>query len=230
MATLAEKRELVEDIKRPVRLYRIVLSGYGSETYYANSSKEEYDFWVTEIKKRRVEVDLEDHKDPFEQYMLCKEDEPDSYEYVPKDIKRRDEYYDYSNIAFVQGPEYDSAYISIEEIEIVDYQYNVLETVAENVELSDFILDNNNDSESKDITFKTDYVYTAVIALKGKFFEGLVETNGRIDLSKLAFNMIDTYCGESIVSGIAYNGEHIEYQDSDVDDMSTEIRLVNMKE
>jgi hypothetical protein len=162
--------------------------------------------------------------------MLCKNDEFDSYEYVPEDIKREYSYYDYSDIDLVHGPEYESAYISIEEIEIVGDQYNVLETVAENVELSDFILDNNNDGVSKDVAYKTDYVYTAVIALKGKFFEGLVETNGRIDLSELAFNMVDTHNGETIVDGIIYNGEHIEYRDGDVKDMGTEIRLINMKE
>ena len=56
MATSEEKQELLEDIKRPVRHYRIMLWGYGGENSYIRLTKEQYEYW-----NQRKEDDDEDY-------------------------------------------------------------------------------------------------------------------------------------------------------------------------
>jgi hypothetical protein len=234
MATSEEKQELVEDIKRPTRYYRVSLWGYGSEIYYAPSSKEEYDFWVTNAEQRRSEAGLEEYEDPFERYMFYKDDEPKLYSNVPENLQREYDYYDYNEVDHIEGPDYDSTNIAIEEVEIVDndhYNIKVINTIVEDSELAEFVMENDIDSiVDETVAFEKEYLYTVVSSRKGTFFEGLIETAGRLDLSKLSFEVTEMHNGETIVHSVKYDGEHVDNWGSDANDKGTEIRIINMQD
>jgi hypothetical protein len=232
MATTEEKQELVEDIKRPVRQYRIILSGYGSQIYCDPSTKEEYDYWVTNKEQRCIDFNTEEHRSPFHDYMFNKEDEPNLYASVPENIRRDYDFYEYDAIEYVEGPDYFSANLTIEELEPTEtHNGNVINTICNDVELADFVDDNNIETVVEEsVVFEQKYVVSVVSNLKGMFFEGMIETNGKLDLSKLTFMMTETHNGETLVHSIKYNGEYVDNFGGDAIEKDIEISLINMKE
>jgi hypothetical protein len=230
MATAEEKQELVEDIKRPVRYYRITLWGYGAEYTAGESTKEEYDYWVTEFKQRIKEFGLDEEYDnnPFETYMLEK-DEDTKWEAVPEEIKRAWDYFEYNDIECIHGPTDNSARISIEEIEDTEnvYQAKVIDTVVADIDFEEFREKYEFDyviGESED--YKKEYIFTAVNSEKGTFFTGYIETSGRIDLSKLAIHATEIYDGDVIIHDIEYNSEYVDNEGAETNGKGTYINLV----
>lgn len=212
MATTHEKQELVDDIKRPIRYYRIRLIGYGGEIVYGRSSKAEYEFWQTEEAKQLVGYNPdEDLSDPIQIYMWEKDEVPERFEHIPKEFKREGEWYDQDDIEHMSGVSPNSCYVKINEVDSLQYCADDIETVVDGASWYDeFYEDNDIDlvvEESE--AFNESYLFYGYSSEKGQFFEGTFESKGRIDFSKLKFYMMTFPSDEEMIYMVEYDGEEI---------------------
>ena len=213
MATSEEKQELLEDIKRPVRHYRIMLWGYGGENSYIRLTKEQYEYW-----NQRKEDD--DERDILVDYMLDEDreevtDVPPAMEFMsdPEDLEGpRYPWHESPNeIVHQFGVDYSSARITITEIDSDDYGANPIEDIVDGVDLNDFVSEHEIEWFSDEVEEpQSDYMLQFNSSEKGTFFEGILSTVGKIDLSKLEVYTTDHFNDDDTVDDIRYDSESIE--------------------
>jgi len=221
MATSEEKQELVDTLSGP-RYYRIMLWGYGGESEYIKLTKEQFEFWNTNI---------EEHGDSDAvNYCVSAEDEDfdfENIEVLPEEAKfLKVEGEDYSSpwyeaptgFAHQYGVDYSNARLTIEEVKNDDYQAEVIEEIVDGIDLPEYVNkleeENNHDIEltnmDVDSAEEPDYVGQMWSAEKGTFFEGLIETVGPFDPKKLKIHTTEYLNGDDVV-------ESIEYEDTEID-------------
>ncbi len=225
MASSEEKQELVDDIKKPIRHYRITLSGFGGEIVYASSSKEEYDHWETHIEERRKQFNIPKDESPFNRYMMDKDD-VGGYEAVPAKIVRTGEWFENDDIDHGIGVSYDSAIITIYECETDEYNSIEIDKIVE-LPLEEFI--ENTDSEpvvGDSEAIDNNYMFYAMSVEKGIFFDGRFTTTGKVDLSKFRFDCTEYPNGDTLVSYVYYNNIELEDDGGDATSKALYIELV----
>jgi len=218
MATSEEKQELIEDIKRPVRHYRIMLWGYGGENSYIRLTKEQYEYW-----NQRKEDD--DERDILVDYMLDEDreevtDVPPAMEFMsdPEDLEGpRYPWHESPNeIVHQFGVDYSNARITITEIDSDDYGANPIEDIVDGVDLNDFVSEHEIEWFSDEVEeTQSDYMLQFNSSEKGTFFEGILSTVGKIDLSKLEVYTTDHFNDDDTVDDIRYDSESIENMGGD---------------
>lgn len=218
MATSEENKELIETIKRPVRHYRIMLWGYGGENSYIRLTKEQYEYW-----NQRKEDD--DERDILVDYMLDEDreevaDVPPAMEFMsdPEDLEGpRYPWHESPNeIVHQFGVDYSSARITITEIDSDDYGANPIEDIVDGVDLNDFVSEHDIEWFSGEVEeTQSDYMLQFNSSEKGTFFEGILTTVGKIDLSKLEVYTTDHFNDDDTVDDIRYDGESIENMGGD---------------
>jgi hypothetical protein len=218
MATSEENKELIETIKRPVRHYRIMLWGYGGENSYIRLTKEQYEYW-----NQRKEDD--DERDILVDYMLDEDreevtDVPPAMEFMsdPEDLEGpRYPWHESPNeIVHQFGVDYSSARITITEIDSDDYGANPIEDIVDGVDLNDFVSEHDIEWFSDEVEeTQSDYMLQFNSSEKGTFFEGILTTVGKIDLSKLEVYTTDHFNDDDTVDDIRYDSESIENMGGD---------------
>ena len=218
MATSEENKELIETIKRPIRHYRILLWGYGGENSYIRLTKEQYEYW-----NQRKEDD--DERDILVDYMLDEDreevaDVPPAMEFMsdPEDLEGpRYPWHESPNeIVHQFGVDYSSARITITEIDSDDYGANPIEDIVDGVDLNDFVSEHDIEWFSDEVEeTQSDYMLQFNSSEKGTFFEGILTTVGKIDLSKLEVYTTDHFNDDDTVDDIRYDGESIENMGGD---------------
>ena len=218
MATSEEKQELIEDIKRPVRHYRIMLWGYGGENSYIRLTKEQYEYW-----NQRKEDD--DERDILVDYMLDEDreevaDVPPAMEFMsdPEDLEGpRYPWHESPNeIVHQFGVDYSNARITITEIESDEYSSKPIEDIVDGVDLNDFVSEHDIEWFSDEVEeTQSDYMLQFNSSEKGTFFEGILTTAGKIDPSKLEVYTTDHFNDDDTVDDIRYDGESIENMGGD---------------
>ena len=218
MATSEEKQELLEDIKRPVRHYRIMLWGYGGENSYIRLTKEQYEYW-----NQRKEDD--DERDILVDYMLDEDreevaDVPPAMEFMsdPEDLEGpRYPWHESPNeIVHQFGVDYSNARITITEIESDEYSSKPIEDIVDGVDLNDFVSEHDIEWFSDEVEeTQSDYMLQFNSSEKGTFFEGILTTAGKIDPSKLEVYTTDHFNDDDTVDDIRYDGESIENMGGD---------------
>jgi hypothetical protein len=226
MVTSDQKQELIDYIKRPLRHYKILLGGYGSEVVYGRSSQEEYDYWETNIEERRRQFNIPEDESPFNRYIMDKED-IGGYEAVPENLKRKYDWFEEDDVDHGMGVNYQSAYLII--VEFDDAEETEIETIVEE-DLPKFIDYYNidfivGDSEAVDIP----YLYSAVSAEKGIFFDGRLTTNGKIDLSKFRFECTEYPNGEILVNHVFYGGQELDNYSDGTNSKGLYIELLDLR-
>lgn len=228
MATIQEKQDLIDDIKRPIRHYKIMLLGYGSEVVYGRSSKEEYNYWETKIEERRRQFNIPEDESPFNRYMMDKDD-IGGYDAVPANLKRKYDWFEEDDVDHGMGVNYQSAYISIVEFDDTDEKEKEIETILDE-KLTQFIDSNDidlivGDSEAIDVP----YLYSAVSTNKGLFFYGRLTTSGKIDLSKFRFECTEYPNGETLVNHVFYGNEELDNDGSELNEKGLYIELLDLQ-
>ena len=218
MATSEENKELIETIKRPIRHYRIMLWGYGGENSYIRLTKEQYEYW-----NQRKEDD--DERDILVDYMLDEDreevaDVPPAMEFMsdPEDLEGpRYPWHESPNeIVHQFGVDYSSARITITEIESDEYSSNPIEDIVDGVDLNDFVSEHDIEWFSDEVEeTQSDYMLQFNSSEKGTFFEGILTTVGKIDLSKLEVYTTDHFNDDDTVDDIRYDSESIENMGGD---------------
>lgn len=227
MATLEEKQELIDVIKRPTRYYKLMLWGYGGENSYMPLTEEQYKYWT----KRNEDAD----DDVLLDYMLDEDraeinDVPPEMDFMadPDDYESaRYAWYDSPNqLEHQYGVDYYSARITITEVESDDYNAKPIEDVVESEELKEWVdaLQAEDDYETEMVNMdvgawddpssqswkSAEYILQFNSSEKGTFFEGRFTTTGPINLKKLKFHTIEYANGDDTVEDITYDGESIE--------------------
>ena len=216
MATSEENNDLIEDIKRPIRHYRIVIWGYGGESAYLGLSKEQYDYW----KKRQ-----EESEDAILNYMLdeAREDFTD----VPPemDFMKEDDYvfpwYEApAELEHQYGVDYNSAYISVDDLVSEDYRSDIIDSIVDNEQLNDWIDELQEEDDyatelvemeiSKYEEWAAPYILQFHSSEKGTFFEGIITTAGKFNPKKLRILTTEYANGEDTITTIQYDGEEID--------------------
>jgi hypothetical protein len=218
MATSEENKELIETIKRPIRHYRILLWGYGGENSYIRLTKEQYEYW-----NQRKEDD--DERDILVDYMLDEDreevaDVPPAMEFMsdPEDLEGpRYPWHESPNeIVHQFGVDYSNARITITEIESDEYSSKPIEDIVDGVDLNDFVSEHDIEWFSDEVEeTQSDYMLQFNSSEKGTFFEGILTTVGKIDLSKLEVYTTDHFNDDDTVDDIRYDGESIENMGGD---------------
>ena len=225
MATTEEKTELVETLKGP-RFYNILINGYGGESAYMTISKEAHDFW---------QPICEEHGDSdLVSYMASDEDEDadyDNIDSVPSEANFLTSYGkdDYKSnwheapteFEHTYGVEWGSAYISVDEVDSMDYNstpivseviesQNLSDMLTELDEASDYELEPVDMGEAYDVPEGTEYIAQLYSSEKGTFFDGVIETAGDFDPKKLKVYTLEYLNGEDTVTSIEYDGVEID--------------------
>jgi len=231
MATINEKQELVEDIKRPIRYYRIKLAGYGGELVYGRSSKAEQEFWNSDEAKELVGYNLdEDISDPIQIYMWEKDEEPERFEHIPKEFQREGEWYEQDDVDHMSGVAPEACYVEITEVESFDYKAEEITTVVDSESWYDEFYDKHNIDMvvEESAAFNESHLFYGYSSEKGVFFDGIFETKGRIDFSALKFYMMEFPSGEEMIYMIEYNGEEVENDGIDTSGKGLYIELQDL--
>lgn len=216
-----DNKELVETIKRPIRHYRIQLWGYGGESAYLGLTKEQYDYW--EQRKQ------DDHEDILLDYMLDEDrtvvkDVPIEVDFLadPTDItSARYPWYDApGELEHQSGVDYDSAKITITEIDSEEYNATTIEDVVDGEELNKWIESLQVEDEyatelveyglSEFEDWAAPYILQFYSREKGTFFDGIFTTSGRFNPMKLKVFTSEYANGDDTVESIQYDGEEIE--------------------
>lgn len=223
MATTEEKTELVEAIKGP-RFYNITLNGYGGESAYMTISKEAHDFWQP-ICEEHSDYDLSTYMNSDGE-----DEEYDNIESVPPEAQflhdtdednfKRPWYESHTEFEHSYGVEWGSAYITVDEVDSIEYGASHVASVVEGENLSDWLneLDEASDyelepvsmGEAYDVPKGTEYIAQMYSSEKGTFFDGCIETIGEFDPKKLKVYTLEYLNGEDTVTSIEYDGVEVD--------------------
>jgi len=221
MATTEEKQELVDTLSGP-RFYRLQINGYGGEAAYMSITKEAHDFWKNHTEEygdgdlvhymtqaEDGDFDFEDLKGvPAEAQFLNDEDgDPCPW------------FESHSEIEHTYGATYDSSWITVDEVDGDDYSAGHVADVIEREEVTAL---NDRLGEETDWTHEavemgccdehtdTKYIAQMYSSEKGCFFDGVIETVGEFDATKLKIYTTEFLNGEDTVTSIEYDGEEID--------------------
>ena len=105
MATLEQKKHLIQTIKTPERFFRINIGRYGGEVAMGTITKDQYEYWCD--------------NDHFEQYMIDVDHDPEmANKLVPVKAQFNKPFYEYEDICHLSGPELaDGQTIYVEELD-----------------------------------------------------------------------------------------------------------------
>lgn len=211
MATSEEKQELVEDIKKPIRYYRLRLWGYGGEGAYLGLAKESWEYWSNKIEQ-------DDNDEELVSYLT----DPESY---TGDLTReadfqcdaegfRYQWYESPHeIVHHYGVDFESAHLTLEEITADDFNSDLVDTVYDGIELVKWqeeneLWDNVEVGEVEEI--EQPYMLQFYSAEKGTFFEAVFASQGRFDPNKLIIRTTEYFNGDNIVDEVEYDGEVLD--------------------
>jgi len=105
MATLKQKKHLIQAIKTPERFFRINIGRYGGEVAIGTITKDQHDYWCD--------------NDYFEQYMIDVDHDPEgANKDIPVKAQFNKPFYEYEDITHMSGPELaDGQTIYVEELD-----------------------------------------------------------------------------------------------------------------
>ena len=227
MATTEEKVELVEKLKGP-RFYRVQLNGYGGESAYMTITKEAHDFWAaiddsdSDLVSYMVNEDPEDYD--FENIEIVPQ-EADFLTDTNDDNYKRPWYESHTEFEHSYGVEWSSAYLVVEEVDSMEYMSNHVADVIDGENLQDMLneLDEASDYKLEPVVMDcedeapegTEYIAQMYSSEKGNFFDGVIETVGEFDPTKIKVYTTEYMNGEDTITSFEYDGVEVENNGGD---------------
>lgn len=228
MATAAEKQETIDALKG-ARYYRIQFWGYGGEAEYLDLTKEQYEFWSKHIEEYgdydavNYCVNSEDEAFEFEDL----EELPDEMKFLrdPDEGYGRSWYESPTGFTHQWGVDYNNANITVEEVDSAEYNARSIATIVDGDDLSEYVsgIEQEHDHEieiaehgvDEGEDTQGDYVGQMWSAEKGTFFDGLIETYGDFDPTKLKIYTSEYLNGDDTITSVEYDGKEIDNQGGD---------------
>jgi len=137
-----------------------------------------------------------------------------------EDTYKRPWYESHTEFEHSYGVEWGSAYITVTEVDSMDYSANQIQDIIEGENLSDMLSkleeESNWEIELTEMGCEdeapegTDYIAQFYSSEKGTFFDGVIETTGNFDPKKLKVYTTEYLNGEDTVTSIEYNGEDVD--------------------
>jgi len=224
--TSEENKELVDTIKGP-RFYRISLYGYGGEASYLKLTEDQYNFWKNHIDEHgdgdavNYVVNAEDEDFGFDNISELDE----SMKFLSDEDGPRPWYEAPTQFTHQYGIDYNSARITIEEVDSADYSATHIRDVVDGEDLKEWVDGiQAQDDYKTEITemgvdegedLEPDYVLQMYSAEKGSFYDGIIETVGKFDPKKLKIYTSEYLNGDDTVQTIEYDGVEIDNQGGD---------------
>ena len=236
MATSAEKKELVDQLKGP-HFYRVMLNGYGAETSYMYITEDEFNFWSKHTEEHgdsaainyimgaedRNPAEVNDDEDlevtvPRNAMFMHDPDDEEAGGY--NWFEPREEF------DHTWGATYDEAYVEIDKVDSAEYGAKYIETIVDREEFGVYIneVSERNSDADNDIWCeptevdhdygnkypeKGRYICQVISSEKGTFFETVIETPGLFDETKLKWMIAEAPNGEDLIYGAEYDGEEV---------------------
>jgi hypothetical protein len=226
MSKNPEHDELIENIKRPTRYYRITISGWGGEIAYDTATKEKFEYWNS--AQAKIDCGVDEDENALSEYLWSFEDDPDRYANVPENVRIEGNWYEQDGIEHLQGATVDSAMVTVEELESESLKANVIKTLVDYQPIYELLDDEYSNLEIKEVELNGDYVFFGMSVEKGTFFEGLLETQGPIDLKKLSFVAFECHNGDEIITDVYYDGDSVESWECDTNGKDMIIEIVEI--
>ena len=204
MATLKQKKKLINTIKMPIRYFRLNFSRYGGEVAMGTITKDQYEYWSD--------------NDGFEEYMGQVDfDADDANKEIPKRAQFDAPFYEYGDICHMSGPEWDdSQTMYIEEmdkdgkplenedggyVQDIQHDFGDLESLGAEV-----VCDEEHHVGSKSCENEY-YVFGQYFNKGGWHTPDIIKTGPagiEIDKLKIRYTNVD---GFKVFNDIEYNGE-----------------------
>jgi len=223
MASSEEKQELVDTLSGP-RYYRIQINGYGGESTYMSISKEAHDFWKDHTEQYgdgdlvSYMVGAEDGEFDFDEL----EGVPTEAEFMTdEDGDPRPWYEPPNEIEHTFGGNYDNCWLTVDEVAEEDYNAAHISEVIDREDIAEL---NDRVCEEQEIEIvemgccdepECDYIAQMYSSEKGCFFDGIVETVGEFDPSKLKFFTTEYLNGEDTITEVHYDGVEVDNSGGD---------------
>lgn len=208
------------------RYWRINIHGRGGEIVFDPSNEKEYEYWNSDQPYVDMDIDPAEEDCALAHYVLENSCEPGMFPNVPNQFQNDNGWYDRDSLLHIHGPDFEIAYITIEEVNGDDWESEPIAELVENMTLEEYARQNNVTFEQVDFEPDEDYLFHGFSEEKGTFFNGIVSTNGEFNPYKLSFVITNTPVGYSIVSEVRYDGEFVENSlgpDTDGKGMTIEI-------
>ena len=226
MATSEEKTELVETLKGP-RYYRVLIQGYGGESAYMNISKEAYDFWKDHTEQNG-DSDLVN-------YIVNAEDgefEFDELEAVPTEAEFLTDsdgdvtpwFESHCEFEHSYGGSYENCRIDVDEVDSAEYNATGIREIISMKDVSELVDEVLDESENQTEIIQMDvaetpdsveYIAQMYSSEKGCFFDGLIETVGDFDPTKLKIYTTEYLNGEDTITSVEYDGVEVDNNGGD---------------
>ena len=214
MATLEEKEQLIETIKRPDRYYRISIWGYGSEMVWNRVSKECADWWNSQ-----EDLSAEEYMSDPEEFV--KENTiPDEANFLRWENDDGEKYYSGwheppEEAGHFWGVSDSGANITIEEIESPEYNAPVIETIIDGKDFHNAIDEDGIECtiEDADAVIPKGWYAQMISSEKGTFFDGILHLAGQtFDPTKLVIDQNTMPNDEVYIQGVRYGEEGKEVE------------------
>lgn len=205
MASLKQKKKLIDKIVHGNRKYKFSIGRYGGETVMGTITREQYEYW----KDR--DNDLEEYVMGFDRETYEQEND------IPEEAKFSGDWYEQDNVEHICGGEVsDGNYLQIDEfdqdgnpIKNANGTFKVWEPIALGAESREKHGIKTNDyptfDADHDSVINKCYFYGQVFNKGGWHNEELVELNEELDLSKITLNCSDVE-GWLVCNSISYEG------------------------
>ena len=216
----------LELVMQPARYWRIKLYGYGAEVVFGNSSKEEVEYWESE--QARIDTKCSNDEEPLDHYIWENIDSDIDFSAVPEQYRREGSWHDQDDLAHTHGVDCTHAYISIEEVENTEWNSVAVRELIDAVSLYDFIISNSAKVESFEFYTEAEHVFCGTSEEKGIFFDGVIETQGPLDLFKLTFKTTEYPNGFTLVESVLYDDVDISNEGGDTNGKSMDIGFIEL--
>jgi hypothetical protein len=211
MATLEEKKLLIETLKFTPRTYTVQMWGYGGEKVMGTTTQEVWDYCMEH------QVDLQDiawNSDAAEEMDL----DPDMLPFQPGS------WYECDGMGHINGVSRDAGTIQVCD----EHGNTVYERSLEECDGGD---DSPELSCVDEVWIgsrkKGEIVFVGSSNEKGTFFEGEIELTAPFNIEKLCL-CYDEFDGEDIVGGLTYDGEDIDNNGGSTDGKSSDFDMVRL--
>jgi hypothetical protein len=198
MATLKQKKKLIDKIVHGNKKYKFSLSRYGGETVMGTVTREQYEYW-------------KDRDDELQEYIMGFDREEYEKEHdVPEEAKFTGDWYEQDNVEHICGGEVsDGNYLYIEEYDQDGNQIKSWEPIALGVESREKHGIKLNDYQQfdadHDAVINKCYFYGQVFNKGSWYNEELVELGEELDTNKITLNCSDVE-GWLVCNSILYEG------------------------
>lgn len=210
------------------RHWRITIHGWGGEIVFDPSTEEEYEYWRSDQPYEDMGIKPEEEESALAHYVLENSFENGMFPKVPNQFQNDNCWYDRDSLLHINGAEFDSAYVTIEEVNSSDWDAEPIAELVEDMKLEDYAEQNDVSFEQVDFEPEEEYLFHGFSEEKGTFFNGIVSTDGEFNPYKLTFVISNTPVGYSIVADVKYDSMLIENcLGSDTDGKGLTIEIIS---